>query len=204
MLGGSTATVKAKKAVEEATAVMAAAAKTMADEAVAVKVAAEATTKAAAEEATVVKVAKEATTKMAADEAMTVKVAAEAVVVAGPDCSDGGGLDAVRSDARGAANTVPDLKAVGKRPATTTGSGGSSPPRKGFCGSRWYCTHLLQFFPFHSSPKFSNPCLYAIGHQTWTRHWRPRAPKVVAPRTRWWMRPMVVVTRLLSMTPQQV
>jgi hypothetical protein len=181
VLGGSAATVKAKKAATT----KADAAKTMADEAMAVKVAAEATTKAVAEEAAVVKVAEEATTKMAADEAVTVKVAAEAVVVAGPDCSGGGGLDAVRSDARGATNMVPDLKAVGKRPATTTGPGGSSPPRKGFCSSRWYCTHLLQFFPFHSSPRFSDPCLYAVGHQTRTRCQRPRAPEVVAPRTRW-------------------
>jgi hypothetical protein len=94
-LGGSAATVKVKKAAEEVAMTKADAAKMMADEAMAVKVAAEATTKVVAEEAAVVKVAEEATTKMAADEAVTVKVAAEAVVVAGLDCSDGGGLDAV-------------------------------------------------------------------------------------------------------------
>jgi hypothetical protein len=46
-----------------------------------------------------------------------------------------------------------DLKAVGKRPAATTGSSGSSPLHKRFHDARWYATHSLQIFDF-SIPLF--------------------------------------------------
>jgi hypothetical protein len=59
---------------------------------------------------------------------------------------------------------------------------------------------------------FSDPCSYVVGCQTWMRCQCPRAPEVevvalleaVAPRTRWRMWPMVVVSRLLNLTLQQV
>jgi hypothetical protein len=57
-----------------------------------------------------------------------VKAAVEATTVVGPDGSSGSGPGTMRTDARGAPDATPDSKAVGKRPTTTIGSGGSNPP----------------------------------------------------------------------------
>jgi hypothetical protein len=92
---------------------------------------------AAAEEAAMVKVAEEVAVVNAVEEAMArttteefmaVKSAAEATAVAGPDSSDGGSPIAVRTDTRGTPDVTPDYKALGKRPATMTGSIGTNPP----------------------------------------------------------------------------
>jgi hypothetical protein len=60
---------------------------------------------------------------------------------------------------------MPNPNVGGKRRTTMTGSGGSSPPppHKRFRGARWYATHLLQFFPSHSLPRFFDPCSYVLG-----------------------------------------
>jgi hypothetical protein len=62
-------------------------------------------------------------------QATEVKVAKEATVMTWSDGASGGGPRTVQGDARKAPDMTLDPKAMGKRPAATTGSGGSSPPR---------------------------------------------------------------------------
>jgi hypothetical protein len=169
-----------KKAVEEAMAVKAAEEATVAKkaaekavvvkEAVAVKKATEEAMMAkVVEEVAAVKAPEEAATKATTEEAMTVKAAAEAATVVGPISFGGGGLDVVRPDARGLLSRRQTRKrwVKGKPPR----QGQEAPhlhTRKLFSGSRWYAMHLMQFslFPSHSSPRFSNTCLYVVGRST--------------------------------------
>jgi hypothetical protein len=67
----------------------------------------------------------------------------------------------------GAPNATPDLKVSGKRPATTTGSGGSSPPHKRFCGAWKYAMHFLKVLLLSSRSLHnpSNSCFYTVEPQ---------------------------------------
>jgi hypothetical protein len=116
-----------------------------------------------AEEVAVVNALEEATARTTTEEFVAVKSAAEATAVAGPDNSDGGGPIVVRTDTRGTPDVTPDYKALGKRPATMTGSIGTNPPPPNRFHSAWrYAMHVLPtFFLFssHSLHRFSDPCL---------------------------------------------
>jgi hypothetical protein len=56
--------------------------------------------------------AEEAMTKMAPQEVAVATTTTEATAVVGPDGSDGGGLDVVRTYARGAPDMTPDPKSA--------------------------------------------------------------------------------------------
>jgi hypothetical protein len=152
--------------------------KTVTHEATMVKAAEKAMAKMAVEEAaTATAAAEEATTKTTAEEATTARVAAEeatakttvvdAVAMVGPNGSGGGGLDAVQTDSRGAPDTTPDLKVMGKRHAAMTELGGSSPPPPASAFTTPVVCHafIVDFvlFSSHSSPMFSDPCMYVVG-----------------------------------------
>jgi hypothetical protein len=137
--GDSGSAMTAKEAVLAATTKKATGMKA-ALEATTVMVAEEATMVKAAEVATATKVIEEAVAKTTTPEAMTGNAATEAMAVAGPDGSSGGGTIAVRADTKGAPATMPDPKAMGKRPIAMTGLGDSPlppqpPPRKRFHGT---------------------------------------------------------------------
>jgi hypothetical protein len=102
----------------------------------------------------------------AAKEATSMKATDEATTMAGSDSFDDGGPDTTSTDRGGAPDMTSGLEVVGKRPATTIGSGCSSPPNKRFYGSWWYATRLLQFSPFYSLLRLSDPCLYVDGCRT--------------------------------------
>jgi hypothetical protein len=96
----------------------------------------------AAKEAMAAAVTKEAMTAAVAKEAMAAaaradvmpdpKAAVEKTVMTKLSGAGSGRPGAVQADA------TPDSKVAAKRPAAMTGSGGSSPPRKCFCGSWRY------------------------------------------------------------------
>jgi hypothetical protein len=65
--------------------------------------------------------------KTMAEEATTATTATDTAAVVGPNDSDGGGPDTVRTNARGTPDATPDPKVVGKRPTALTGSGSPSP-----------------------------------------------------------------------------
>jgi hypothetical protein len=90
--------------------------------------AAEEAVAAVAKQATEVTAAEEAAAAAVAKQATEVMVAEEATVVIGSDGSSGSGLGVVHGDARRAPDTMSNLKAVGKRPTSMMGLGGSSPP----------------------------------------------------------------------------
>jgi hypothetical protein len=152
--------------------------KTVTHEATMVKAAEKAMAKMAVEEAaTATAAAEEATTKTTAEEATTARVAAEeattkttvvdAVAMVGPNGSGSGGLDAVQTNSRGAPDTTPDLKVMGKRHAAMTELGGSSPPPPASAFTTPVVCHafIVDFFLFssHSSPMFSDPCMHVAG-----------------------------------------
>jgi hypothetical protein len=90
---------------------------------------------AAGKEVAIMMVAKEVMAAKATKEAMATKVAKEDMTAKGSDDAGGGTPTAAQADAEKALDVTPDLKVAAKRAATLTGSGGSSPPPKQFCGS---------------------------------------------------------------------
>jgi hypothetical protein len=85
------------------------------------------------------------------------------------------------------ADSTPDLKAAGKRPAATTGSGGSSPLASAFAVPRGMLYNFCRFFLFspHSLCGFVECCFCSPGRQTRMRHHCPRIPEPVA-LPGWW------------------
>jgi hypothetical protein len=144
----ATAVAMAKKAASTSVAKEVVAAKhaaeaKAAEEATAAKAAEEATMVKATEEAMAAKAAKEVEATMAVEEAMAAKAPDEATAVTWTDSSSGEGPGVMQTEARRAPDVMLDLKVVGKRTATMTGSSGSSRPRKRFCGAWRYATHFF-------------------------------------------------------------
>jgi hypothetical protein len=111
----------------------------------------------------VAKAIEEATAMVAAKQAAEAKAAEEAVAVTGLDYSSICGPGAAQIDTREAFNMTLDLKAVGKRPTPTIGTGGSRPPPISAFTTPGGMPHIFcRFFLFspHSFYKFSNTFFY--------------------------------------------